>query len=436
MSESIPQTNSSGKAPVFGRNAAPSVNVVGANERIAVAIVGVGFASGQNHLWGLCEKARENNIAVAAACDVFESRRARAAEVANLRKSDVYLDYREILDRKDIDAVLVATHDPLHAHITLDSLDAGKHVYCERPLSRYLGEAFQVFDKVKSTGKVFQVGVQSCSAGAWLKCAELIAAGKIGTLVWAQAAYCRNGGSGCDGCGMITDESTPATIDWQKWLGPVSWRPFNAALFHQWRLYSEYSAGLLACQAPQWLHPLMLVSGRPEFPVRVNCVSAQRLHNSVFKPQPGVEQVPAHVQLMAEFPAGHVITLTCSWLNGSTPAAMVYGHKATLSLGAGGDRVEVSPEKEFAREVSAQTLAGLPPQEIRDHEKNWFDCIRSGKRPNANIDLAIRAQTVLSLAEMSDRLKVTCLFDEKTRKVTDGTGKELMPFTFQSTGGL
>jgi len=324
----------------------------------------------------------------------------------------------------------VATHDPLHAQITLDSLDAGKHAYCERPLARYLGEAFQVFDKVKSSGKVFQLGEQSCSAGAWLKCAELIAAGRIGTLVWGQAEYCRNGGPGCDGWWMIMEESTPATIDWERWLGPVKRRPFSAALYHQWRLYYDYSAGLLACQAPHCLLPVMLASGRPEFPVRVNCLSAQRFQHAVFKPQAGVKQVPAHVQLMAEFPPGYGISLTCSWLNGATPSSVIYGHKANLSLGAAGDRVEITPEKEFAREVNAELFTGLHPQDLREHERNWFHCIRSGKLPNANIDLAIRAQTVLSLAEMSDRLKVTCLFDEKTRKVTDGTGKEITPITY------
>ena len=176
----------------------------------------------------------------------------------------------------------------------------------------------------------------------------------------------------------------------------------------------------------------MLASGHPEFPVRVNCLSAQRLQNSVFKPQPGRKQVPAHVQLMAEFPAGYGISLTCSWLNGATPSAVIFGHKANLSLGSAGDRVEVMPEKEFAGEVNAEVFTGLPPQDVREHEKDWFQCIRSGKPPNANIDLAIRAQTVLSLAEMSDRLSVTCLFDEKTRKVRDGVGKEITPISYST----
>jgi predicted dehydrogenase len=432
MSAATQTTNSLGITPIYSQTRAPSVNTLGANDRIAVAVVGVGWGIGQNHLVGISEMSRENNVVVAGVCDVFERWRLLAGRQARLKAADVYLDYRKLLERNDIDAVVVATHDPLHSQVSLDSLDAGKHVYCERPLTRYLGEAFQVFDKVKSTGKVFQVGVQSCSAGAWRKCAELIAAGRIGTPVWSQAAFCRNGGPGCYGCGLIMAESTPAAIDWEKWLGPTKRRPFNAALFHQWRLYYDYSAGLLATQAPHWLHPLMLASGPLEFPVRVVCLSAQCFQNDAFKPQPGLKQVPAHVQLMAEFPTGHVITLTCSWLNGATPAAVIYGHKATLSMGAISDRVEVMPEKAFAHEVEAETFTGLAPLELREHEKDWFQCIRLGRLPNANIDLAIRAQTALSLAEMSDRLKVTCLFNATTRKVTDGTGKEITPITYSS----
>ena len=137
-------------------------------------------------------------------------------------------------------------------------------------------------------------------------------------------------------------------------------------------------------------------------------MSTQRFQNLVFRPQAGVTQVPAHVQLVAEFPAGHVITLICSWLNGASPGAVLYAHKATLSLDPSGARIDVTPDREFTHDVEAVSLRGFTPQDIRKHEKNWLDCIRSGRRPNGNIDLAIRAQTVLSLAEMSDRLKVTC----------------------------
>ncbi len=75
-------------------------------------------------------------------------------------------------------------------------------------------------------------------------------------------------------------------------------------------------------------------------------------------------------------------------------------------------------------------MTGMQPEDLRVHEKNWFDCIRSGQQTNANIELAIRVQTVISLAEMSDRLNTTCLFDEKTRKITNGDGKEITPISY------
>jgi hypothetical protein len=125
-----------------------------------------------------------------------------------------------------------------------------------------------------------------------------------------------------------------------------------------------------------------------------------------------------------------MITITCSSVNAKSPGFTIYTHKATLNIGSSGERIELVPEKEFAEDIDSETMAGLQPEDIRVHEKNWFDCIRSGQQTNANIDLAIRVQTVISLAEMSDRLKTTCLFDEKSRKISDGNGKEIAAITY------
>jgi predicted dehydrogenase len=418
------------RTPVYGQNQAPSANVAGANNRIAVAVIGVGFGIGQNHLVGIHEKANENNTVVAAAADVFNKRRDFAKTKANLKDADVYDDYRKMLERKDIDAVLIATHDPWHAQASIDSLEAGKHVYCEKPLTRYLGEAFQVYDKVKSTGKVFQVGSQGCSAGGYQKCAELIKAGKIGTLVWAQAWYSRNSLNG-EWNYLVENETTAANIDWERWLGPVKQRdPFNAQQYHRWRKYYRYCAGPLGDLAPHRLHPLMLATGNPEFPVRVVSIGTKNVH--VDKNVPGTDEreVPEHAQLLAEFPSGYVLMITCCTVNGSTPGLSLFGHKANLNVDATAGKVDLVPQREFGDEIDPENFANLQPEEIRVHEKNWFDCIRSGKKPNADIELAIRVQTVISLAEISDRLKVSCLFDEKTRKVTTDGGTPVTPLTY------
>jgi predicted dehydrogenase len=223
------------KTPVYGQTQAPSANVAGANNRIAVGVIGIGFGIGQNHLVGIHDKSNENNTVVAAASDVFNKRRGFAQEKAELKEADVHNDYRKILDRKDIDAVLIATHDPWHAQISIEAMEAGKHVYCEKPMTRYLDEAFQVYDTVKRTGKTYQVGSQGCSAGGWHKCAELIKAGKLGTLVWGQGYYCRNSIPG-EWNYLIEKETTAENIDWERWLGKVKTRvPFSAEDFHRWR---------------------------------------------------------------------------------------------------------------------------------------------------------------------------------------------------------
>ncbi len=422
------------KTPVYGQNQAPSTGkVIGANDRISVAVIGVGAGIGQNHLEGIHKNAGDNNVVVAAACDLFSKRRDWAKEHGELKDADVYTDYQKVLDRKDIDAVVIATHDPWHAPISIAAMDTGKHVYCEKPMSRYLGEAFQVHDAVKRTGRVFQVGSQGCSAGGWQKCAELISGGKIGTLVWGQGYYCRNsiGGEWNSSPFNIDKDSNAQSIDWKTWQANVKNKvEFNADHFHRWRKYYPYCAGVLGDLAPHRLHPLMLASGNPEFPVRVTSLGTRNVHADKNTPDAEERQVPEHQQLLAEFPSGYMITLTAGTVNAKSPGFVIYGHKATLNIGESGNRVELVPEREFSEEIDPATMDGMQREDIRVHEKNFYDCIRSGKAPNGNIDLAVRVQTVISLAEMSNRLNIMCLFDEKTRTIMTGEGRKIDAITY------
>ena len=420
------------KTPVYGQNQAPSTGrVIGANDRISVAVIGVGEGIGKNHLEGIHKSAADNNTIVVAAADLFDKRRAWAVEHAGLKDSDVVAEYKKVLERKDVDAVVVATHDVWHSTVAIDALNAGKHVYSEKPLSRYLQEAYDVEAAVKSTGKVFQVGSQGCSAGTWLKCAELVRDGKIGTLVWAQGYYCRNsiGGEWNSPPFNIDKDSNAKSIDWETWQGKVhNKRDFSADYFHRWRKYYPYCAGILGDLAPHRLHPIMLATGNPEFPVRVSSIGTRNIHADKNTPDTVERDVPEHQQLIAEFPSGFLLTLTIGTVNAKSPGAVMYGHKATLNVGD--TRVDLVPEREFSEEIDPANFDGLQQENIRAHEKNWFDCIRSGKPTNGNIDLAVRVQTVLSMGEMSERLRVTCLFDEKTRTISTADGKKLDAITY------
>jgi predicted dehydrogenase len=417
------------KTPVYGQNQAPSANVLGANNRIVIGHIGVG-AQGMAHVGHLKDHAAANNTVQVAVCDVW-TRRVDQAKAAIGGDCQGYADHRKLLERKDIDAVVVATHDPLHAPCTIDALNSGKHVYVEKPLSRYLGEAFDVYDTVKKTGKILQVGSQGCSAAAWSKAASMIQKGEIGKLVWGQGYYCRNNPKG-EWNYAIDPAATAETIDWNSWEGQVHDRvPFNADYYFRWRKYYPYCAGLLGDLFPHRLHPLMLATGNPEFPCRVVCIGTKNVHTDKNTPGTPERDVPEHSELIAEFPSGLTLVVAASTVNAKSPGFVLYGHQATLDIGTSGERLQLTPEKEYADEIDPEMFDGLTPiEDIPVHEKNWLDCIRSNSQPNAGIELAVRVQTVISLAEMSDRLKIACVFDEKTRQLSTDGGTKVTPITY------
>jgi predicted dehydrogenase len=421
-----------GQAPSTGRT-------IGANDRINIGFIGVGAQGTNAHVALIKADASGNNVAQVATCDVWAKRRDEAKKIIETdnpnAKVQTYDDYHKLLENKDIDAVVIATHDPNHAPATLAALDAGKHVYCEKPMSRYLDEAFAVEKKVKQTGKIFQVGSQGCSAKAWHQAAKMIKEKKLGELVWAQGYYCRNSVIGEWNKTVVEDGMKADVIDWEKWLGPVSKRPFDVEAYARWRKFYPYCAGLLGDLMPHRLHPLMLATGNPEFPSRVVAVGTKNVHSDKKATDGHTRErdVPEHIELLVEFPSGVSLMLACSSVNAFSPGFVIYGHQARLEIGTSGERIDLKPEKEFADEIDPESLDGLKPTEdISVHHKDWFDSIRANKQPNCNIDLAVRVQTVVSLAEMSDRLKIACLFDEKTRKITTADGKEVKPLTYGS----
>jgi len=430
-------TTSLFKTPVYGQNQAPSTGrVIGANDRIVVGYIGIGGkpsnspGMGMAHVESQKRAAAENNIAQAAVCDLYSTR-------VDLAKQSIggdcagFSDYRKLLERKDIDAVVIATHDIWHAQCSIDALNAGKHVYCEKPFTRYLGEAYEVRDVVKKTGKVFQLGSQGCTAAAWHKSAEMIRAGKIGQIVWGQGFYCRNNPKG-EWNYSIDDKCTAANTDWDMWQGKAKQKvPFSPERFFRWRKFYPYCPGLLGDLVPHRLLPLMLATGNPEFPKRVVCIGTKNVHTDKGTPNAEEREVPEHLQLLAEFPSGLLLTITASTVNAKSPGFVIYGHKATLEIGTSGERLHLVPEKDFADDIDPENLDGLMPSEdVAAHEKNWFESIRANKTPNADVELAIRSQAVIALAEMSERMNVACLYDENARKITTGDGRELPALTY------
>lgn len=418
------------KTPVYGQDQAPAPgSVVGANNRLQVAYIGTG-GQGMAHVNIQNANAAANNIVQVAACDLSDHRQQDAKAVIG-GACKLYKNYEELLANKDIDAVTIATVDHWHCKTAIAALEAGKHLYVEKPMTRYLQEAFDLHDTAKKTGKIVQVGSQGCTAAAWHKAAELIAGGKIGTPVWAQGYYCRNSKNG-EWNYPIQPWCQAADLDWDKWQAPVKdKKAFDGDAYFRWRKYYPYCAGPLGDLVPHRLLPLMFATGKPEFPTRVTCIGTKNVHADLTSPPTTERDCPEFIQLSAEFPSGLTIMIVSSTVAGRSPGFVIYGHEASLEIGSNGDRVQLIPEKDFSEDIDLQTFDGLTPTEdIGAHEKNWFDCIRANKQPNAGIDLGTRAQTVICLAEMSNRLNMACLFDETNRKVSTMDGKEVAAITY------
>ena len=390
------------KSPVYA--VAPG-RVIGANDCIGVGFVGVGGMGG-NHVDVLKGISAEANAVHVAVCDLWEKRKQEAREAAGVPESKVYHDYRKLLEDKDVDAVIVATPEHWHAPVTIHALEAGKHVYCEKPMTRHLEEAFKVHDTVKKTGKVLQVGSQGCTAAIWSKANELIQAGKIGHLVWAQGSYCRNSKEG-EWNYEIDPDANESNLDWKLWLGSCPKRPWDPARYFRFRKYSDYSAGILSDLFPHRLHPLVKAIG-PEYPKRVTCLGTMEIHKD--------REVADTTHIMVEFPGGYTMFIAGSTANEQGLQDMIRGHKATLYFG--GDKIQLNPERPYADEIEAQAVDVQGPSEsVEEHQKNFYSCIRTGAKPNCDVELATKVQTIVSLAEMSYRQGKTMGFDPEKRKV-------------------
>lgn len=208
------------------------------NDTINIAVIGMGIMGNHNAVSSL----QVPGIKMVAACDLYTGRLERAKE---LYGKDLFVtnDYRKILQRKDVDAVIVATCDQWHARITKDALKADKHVYCEKPMVHYISEGLDVIKAQKESGKVLQIGSQYVSNIVFQKAHELYKLGEIGKLNMVNAVYDRQDALGAWEYTMPTDAS-PETVDWDRYIEGMKKIPYDPKKFFWWRNYREFGTGV------------------------------------------------------------------------------------------------------------------------------------------------------------------------------------------------
>lgn len=213
-------------------------SVTGAADTLQIALIGAGGM-------GLADANTAitvPGVKLVAACDLYDGRLADAKKIYG---NDIFTtrDYREILQRKDIAAVIVATPDHWHKDISVDAMNAGKSVYCEKPMVHDVTEGSAVVEAQSRNKVVFQVGSQGLSSLGNEKAKELLAAGAIGKLNYAEGFWARNSPGGAWQYDIPADNSTQ-TVDWKRFLNKYPDRPYDAKRFFRWRCYKDYGTGV------------------------------------------------------------------------------------------------------------------------------------------------------------------------------------------------
>ncbi len=182
------------------------------------------------------------DIKLVAVCDLYEGRRKDAQKKwgAGLFLTD---DHREILKRNDVDAVIIGTPDHWHKQISIDALNAGKHVYCEKPMVHSVSEGHDLINAWKKSGKVFQVGSQGLSSLGNEKARQLLAEGAIGDINYAEGFWARHSPTGAWQY-QIPDDASEKTVNWKRYISNTTNRKFDAMRFFRWRNYTDYGTGM------------------------------------------------------------------------------------------------------------------------------------------------------------------------------------------------
>jgi predicted dehydrogenase len=209
-----------------------------ANDKVQIALIGAG-GMGQGDA-GFATSL--DGVKLVAACDLYTGRLQRCKEKWG---ADIFTtrDYREILQRKDVDAVIIATPDHWHSHITIDALNAGKDVYCEKPMVQRIDQGKDVIAAQQKTGRILQIGSQYASSMVYQKARDLLQAGALGELNMVEAWLDRNTAIGAWQY-SIPPDANEQTVDWDRFLGSAPSRPFEAKRFFRWRNYSDYGTGV------------------------------------------------------------------------------------------------------------------------------------------------------------------------------------------------
>ena len=361
--------------------------VLGANNRIRIGAIGTGARC--QGLLGRLNQLGSNEIV--AVCDVYEPNRLQAKADRAPEARD-YVDHREVLDRQDIDAVVVGTPDHWHVPITIDAVRAGKDVYCEKPVTHTIEEGQPLIAAVRASKRVVQTGTQQRSWEHYTRAREVIQSGTLGQVTLIRTYWYQNHIAGQTG-GPAIDV---AKLDWRRFLGPVPDRPFDADQYAHWRWYWDFGGGAMTDLFVHWVDVAHWFMGE-DMPSRATATGMR-----VLLPQ---RQTPDTMSAALSYP-NTVVEFDSALLGYIEGGGIMFrGTKGAMRLHRSGFEVY--------EEVPGYTEAFEPPRPILkakstqdgdiNHMKNFLDCVRSRNTPNAPVEVGVAAARAGHVANLALR---------------------------------
>ncbi|MFV1966201.1 MAG: Gfo/Idh/MocA family protein, partial [Pirellulaceae bacterium] len=407
-----------GAAAAIGLTAYRANRAYGANERIRLGFIGVANRGGQ-----LLKAFQVHDDAeVVALCDVDKG----ILEAANAKRvggrADTYGDFRRLMDRNDLDAVVIATPDHWHAIMTIAACRAGKDVYVEKPLSKTIYEGRKMVEAARRHDRVVQVGTHRRSARLYAQAAEMIGAGTVGKISISRAFRLSN--MYPLGIGKVKPVPPPADLDWDMWLGPRPLRPYQTNIapykFRWWSLYSSQTAnfGVHRLDVMRWLTgelaPCSVCAMGGNFAVDDDRTIPDTMQSTF-------EFASGRLAVFGQYEASQNLALPGP-RDLARAKVELRGTLGTVYMGDPG--YEVLPERGGQFQDTAPRMKPIRVEKAEgdyteQHARNFLDCVKSRERPTADVEIGHRSTTFSHLANISRATRTRIEWDAEREQITN-----------------
>ena len=383
----------------------------GPNSRIHLGLIGCG-GMGKSNLFNC---ARSPGVVVTAACDVSEPRREAVVEQFKATCKG-YHDYREMLQQKDLDAVIIATPPHWHTLIAIAACEAGKDIYLQKPMTLHLGESLAVRNAVKQHNRISQIGTQIHAGENYRRVVEYIRAGHLGPIGVVRTFNVMNQHPG--GVGTTPPAKAPEGLDWDLWCGPAPLRPYNrilAADAYNHGSWMDYSGGWTPGMAPHIID-LPIWALDLGFPLNTSSSGGR----FILKDDGDAYD---HHEVLWQYP-----NLTMTWMSSlansygfdlhGAPKPQrrlgIYFHGANGTMYSDYGMFKIVPEGDKMKGLEAPPKS-IPPSP--GHEVEWLECIRSRRQPSCSVFYHVRIDVPIVLSLLSLKLGRSIRFDPKTERI-------------------